>query len=118
MPSLRIAVRNVGDQLSKYQSPILENRSVKDTDNTPMDQRQFFTSTPIKSTKAKHLPVDLNFHEESADSRSYSRGSSNIIRTRFSSTELRGAKTSNLTSANTTVIEQLQIMPDRVWERR
>ena len=133
MPSLRIAVRSVGisniglvyQQPSQHKSSdaIPENLSVipdttpmKSNDTIPIDQTAFCTSTPTRSIATNVLPVDLDVLEEKIDTGSSSESSASIVRTRSMASI--DSNDSEDTEMNATIIEQYQILPDRVWEYR
>ena len=127
MPSLRIAavrkveIINIGlvfpsPQPKSYDTiPVNLATPIRGNDNVPTDHAKFFTSTPTKSVVTNNL-LEL---EESANTKSYIEGSPGIAKTKnMPSTESRNDEDTSFISMNTIVIEQYQIMPERLWEYR
>ena len=101
------------DAVSANLSTISSTTPIRGSDNVPTDYVKFLTSTPTKSVATNKFPVDL---EENS---SYIEGSPRTVRAQdMSSTESRNTEDAAFISMNTMVIEQFQIMPDRVWEYR
>ena len=134
MPSLRIAVRNVGiinigslyqpspqhkpsDTVPANLSMTSNATPIKSTDTIPTDQKKFLTSTPTKSGVATNvLPVDLNMQEVYIDTRSSSESSTRASLSNWSLSETSATENADVFSVDTLIIEQYQILPDRVWE--
>ena len=129
MPSLRIAaVRKMGainiglvfpSPQPKFSDTAPANlpdaTPIKGADNIPTDHAKFFTSTPTKPVAISGLQ-EL---EESANTESYSEGSPSVVGTKnMSSTEPRNTEDATFISMNTMVIEQYQIIRERLWEYR
>ena len=110
-----MAVRNVGvNSIGLVRQPSPQHESGADT--IPINQMKFSTSTPIKSGATDILPADLSISEQDIDTRSISEGTpSSTRRGSFSSIDSENIETFMM---NTTVIEQFQIIPSRIWERR
>ena len=135
MPSLRIAVMNVGIvNIGLLFQPSLQHKPsdtvpinpstmpnitpIRSTDTIPSSQMKFSTSTPTKSV-APILPVDLNLMERNVDTGSHSESSASIARTgSLSSIESDNIEDTDLFTMNTVIIEQFQILPERTWEYR
>ena len=130
MPSLRIAVRSVGiinigllhqssPQHKASEATPVNLSTVVDTTpikSSPTDQTKFFTSTPTKSAASNILPVQLNLSEESIDTRP---SSESFARTNnLSSIETSATENADVVTIDTVIIEQYQILPERVWEYR
>jgi len=125
VPSLRIAVRNFGvfsigllhHSSSKHKSsdanPANQSKTpvtspIKSNDTTPTNRTSFFTSTPsTKSAAHDTLPADRSLLEDTLPSSdSYASLSSSAI------------GNGDVYSVNTMIIEQYQILPERIWEYR
>lgn len=133
MPSLRIAaVRRVGiinvglvfpspqpkssDAVPANLSSVPDVTPIKGSDNIPTDHTKFFTSTPTDKSVATNSLLKL---EESENTGSYIESSPSIARAKnMSSTDSRNYKDAAFISMNTMVIEQYQIIPEKVWEYR
>ena len=128
MPSLRIAalrevgINNIGlvfpsPQPKSYDTiPVNLSTSLRGTDNVPTDHAKMFTSTPTKSVATNSL-LEL---EESTNAESYIDASSSIVidmNMSFSKSEDED-EDADFISMDTMIIEQYQIMPERLWEYR
>ena len=83
---------------------------IKSANTIPTDQSKFLTSTPIKSGAATIvLPVDLSMLGMYIDMKSSSESSSS---------ETSATIDADAFSLDNMIIEQYQILPDRVWESR
>lgn len=130
MPSLRIAVRSVGiinigllhqssPQHKTSDGTPINLSTVSDTTpikSSPTDQAKFFTSTPTKSMPSNILPAELNLSEENIDIRPSNESSART--NNLSSIETSATENVDVLTVDTMIIEQYQILPDRVWEYR
>ena len=133
MPSLRIAVRSVGiisigllhqsspqhksyDAIPINLSTVSNTTPIKGSGTIPTDQTKFFTSTPTQSTASNILPVDLNLSEDNIDAHTSSESSART--NNLTSIETSVIENVDTLSVDTMIIEQYQILPDRVWEYR
>ena len=125
MPSLRIAIRNFGvfniglfhhstsklkssDSNPANQSTAPVTTPIKSNDTTPTDRTSFFTSTPTTKSAAHNIfPADISLLEDTLPpSDSFTSLSSSTI------------GNTDIYSVNTMIIEQYQILPERIWEYR
>ena len=133
MPSLRIAVRSIGvisigllhqsspqhksyDAIPVNLSTVSNTTPIKGSGTIPTDQTIFFTSTPTQSAASNILPVDLDLSEDNIDARPSSESSART--NNLTSMEASAIENADILSVDTMIIEQYQILPDRVWEYR
>lgn len=131
MPSLKIATKrpvNIGlifqpppqhKSSNTFPSTKPDVTPVKSDDAIPTDQTKFSTSTPTKSAAINILPSNVNSLEEIIDTGPSSESPISIVRTRsMSSIEFSDNEDTDLSSTNTGIIEELQILRERTWEYR